>query len=190
MSIVKQPKGRSKPKADLQDVTPTQAPEQVQEALPAVNRKGRGPSKAALARRKRFERQPRQGRLMILHAESDDPNMRLRWADTSPQRIGPLLDRGYQPVSRDGVEINVDALMAGENVGSVITKRVGQGKEQILLEIPREWWEADRHAKKERSRQREAAIRGPIEGGYGEGVKTSVRVGQGEPDQPRNDSED
>lgn len=177
-------KGKKPEKKEIELNESSEVQEKDNTPVAAASRQGRGPSKEALARRKRFLRKPRSGRRYVLHAESDDPNMRLFWVDNTPDRMGPLLDRGFEPV-RGGVDAGSGNINTGENVGSLITKRVGQGKEFVLVQIPKEWYDADQADKQKEVAAKEAAIYGHIEAiqksvGYGEGLKTSVKTSRGE----------
>ena len=114
------------------------------------------PSAAAIARRNRRTRSPIDGRRNILTVKGLAPGMVGRWIDNTPERVEQLMERGYEPV-RKPVQVGDMAIEVGANIGAVITKRVGGGKEAILMQIPEEWYKADQAEKQKIVDERETA---------------------------------
>ena len=131
------------------------------------------PSVEALARRNRRTKAPTSGRRNILTVKGLDPGMVGRWVDNIPERVEQLLEQGYEPV-RKKVQVGDTGIDQGAPMGSVITKRVGGGKEAILMQIPKEWYDADHKEKQKINDRIDAEINstGKTPGQYG-GVKVS-----------------
>lgn len=143
------------------------------------------PSAEAIARRARRTRSPIDGRRNILTVKGLAPGMVGRWVDNTLERIEPLMDRGYEAV-RNPVQVGDVSIDAGAKIGAVITKRVGGGREQILMQIPKEWYDADQAEKQKIVDAREAATRqedkgqnfyGKVEAADVVGGKTPTRRG-------------
>ena len=115
------------------------------------------PSKEAVARRNRRTRTPIDGRRNILTVKGLAPGMVGRWVDNDPDRVADLMEQGYDLV-REKVQVGDLSIDSGKQLGAVQTKRVGGGKEAILMQIPKEWFEADQKAKQKIVDEREAAI--------------------------------
>jgi len=137
------------------------------------------PSPEAIARRNRRTRSPIDGRRNILTVKGLAPGMVGRWVDNTPERIEPLLERGYEPV-RKNVQVGDVNIDTGTETGAVITKRVGGGKEAILMQIPEEWYKADQAEKQKIVDEREAAIKTELKGDniYGKVVVDDVVGGK------------
>jgi hypothetical protein len=116
------------------------------------------PSAEAVARRNRRTRSPIDGRRNILTVKGLAPGMVGRWVDNLPERVEQLEERGYEPV-RKPVQIGDMNIDSGAEFGAVITKRVGGGREQILMQIPKEWYDADQAEKQKIVDARETATR-------------------------------
>jgi hypothetical protein len=117
------------------------------------------PTKEAIARRNRRTRSPVDGRRNILTVKGLAPGMVARWVDNDQDRIEALLEQGYEVV-RQKVQVGDIGIDTGKQIGEAVTKRVGGGREQILLQIPEEWYKADQKAKQKIVDEREAAIHG------------------------------
>jgi hypothetical protein len=106
-----------------------------------------------------------------------------RWVDNTPERVEQLLEQGYDFV-RDNVQVGDLSIDSGAKLGATITKRVGGGKESILMQIPKEWYDADQTEKQKRVDSREAAIYGEKtqSGFYGKVEATDIIPGKA----PRN----
>ena len=115
-------------------------------------------SPEAIARRNRRTKSPIDGRRNILTVKGLAPGMVGRWVDNTPERVEQLMDRGYEPV-RDNVQVGDLSVDIGANLGSVVTKRVGGGKEQILMQIPEDWYKADQAEKQKVVDEREFATK-------------------------------
>lgn len=130
-----------------------------EDIVPVEKTKAR-PSKEAIARRNRRTRSPIDGRRNIMTVKGLAPGMLGRWVDNTPERVEELLEQGYDIV-REKVQVgDLSADSSRRQMGEVTTKRVGGGKEQILMQIPKEWWEADQREKQKIVDAREAAIHG------------------------------
>ena len=116
------------------------------------------PSAEAIARRNRRTRSPIDGRRNILTVKGLAPGMVGRWVDNTPERIEQLMERGYEAV-RNPVQVGDVSIDSGAKLGAVVTKRVGGGREQILMQIPKEWYDADQAEKQKIVDAREAATR-------------------------------
>ena len=116
------------------------------------------PSPEAVARRNRRSRSPINGRRNILTVKGLAPGMVGRWVDNTPERVEQLMERGYEPV-RESVQVGDISIDSGAKLGAVKTKRVGGGKEAILMQIPEEWYKADQKEKQKIVDQREAALK-------------------------------
>ena len=117
------------------------------------------PSQEAIARRNRRTRSPVDGRRNILTVKGLAPGMVGRWVDNDPDRVAALMEQGYEPV-RHAVQVGDTSIDNGSQLGATVTKRVGGGKEAILMQIPKEWFDADQKAKQKIVNDREAAIYG------------------------------
>ena len=127
------------------------------------------PSAEQLARRNRRSRSPIDGRRNILTVKGLAPGMVGRWVDNTPERVEQLLEQGYDFV-RENVQVGDISIDGGAPMGATVTKRVGGGKESILMQIPEEWYKADQAEKQKIVDKREAAI-------YGEGKQGSEFYG-------------
>ena len=116
------------------------------------------PSAEAIARRSRRTRSPIDGRRNILTVKGLAPGMVGRWVDNTPERMEQLMERGYETV-RTPVQVGDVGIDSGAKLGAVVTKRVGGGREQILMQIPKEWYDADQAEKQKIVDAREAATR-------------------------------
>ena len=116
------------------------------------------PSAEAIARRNRRTRSPIDGRRNILTVKGLAPGMVGRWVDNTPERMEQLMERGYETV-RTPVQVGDVGIDSGAKLGAVVTKRVGGGREQILMQIPKEWYDADQAEKQKIVDAREAATR-------------------------------
>src|SRR3990167_1354217 len=116
------------------------------------------PSADAIARRSRRSRSPINGRRNILTVKGLAPGMVGRWVDNTPERVEQLMERGYEPV-RDPVQVGDTTIDGGTVMGAVKTKRVGGGKEAILMQIPEEWYKADQAEKQKIVDSRETALK-------------------------------
>ena len=143
------------------------------------------PSAEAIARRARRTRSPIDGRRNILTVKGLAPGMVGRWVDNTPERMEQLMERGYEPV-RQPVQVGDVSIDSGAKIGAVTTKRVGGGREQILMQIPEEWYDADQAEKQKIVDAREAATRqedksqnfyGKVEAADVVGGKTPTRRG-------------
>src|SRR3990167_5078430 len=114
------------------------------------------PSAEAIARRNRRSRSPINGRRNILTVKGLASGMVGRWVDNTPERVEQLMERGYEPV-RESVQVGDVSIDSGAKLGAVKTKRVGGGKEAILMQIPEEWYKADQAEKQKIVDQRETA---------------------------------
>ena len=129
------------------------------------------PTPEQLARRNRRSRSPIDGRRNILTVKGLAPGMVGRWVDNSPERVDQLLEQGYDFV-RENVQVGDLSIDGGAKLGATITKRVGGGKEAILMQIPQEWYDADHAEKQKIVDKRETAILG--EGKQGSGFYGGV----------------
>jgi hypothetical protein len=103
-----------------------------------------------------------------------------RWVDNSPERVDQLLEQGYDFV-RENVQVGDISIDGGAQLGATITKRVGGGKESILMQIPKEWYDADHTEKQKIVDKRETAILGEGKKGgefYGGVTATDVIPGK------------
>ena len=141
--------------------TPVQTEEQSAEvdAVKAFEYTKAKPSAEQIARRNRRVRSPIDGRRNILTVKGLASGMVGRWVDNTPERVEQLLEQGYEPV-RDVVQVGDTSIDSGKSFGATVTKRVGSGKEQILMQIPEEWWIADQKRKQKIVDEKETAIRG------------------------------
>jgi len=114
------------------------------------------PSATAIAYRNRRTRSPIDGRRNILTVKGLAPGMVPRWVDSTLERVEELRERGYEEV-RENVQVGDVSIDGGSKMGSVITKRVGGGKECILMQIPEEWYKADQAEKQRIVNERERA---------------------------------
>jgi len=130
------------------------------------------PSADAIARRNRRVRSPIDGRRNVLTVKGLDPGMVGRWVINDPDRVDALMEHGYEPV-RKKVQVGDLSIDQGSNVGAVVTKRVGGGKESILMQIPEEWYKADQKEKQKIVNDREKMIHGQdkAKGNYYGGVE-------------------
>src|SRR3990167_10351108 len=99
-------------------------------------------SPEAMAKRERRTISPVNGRRNILTVKGLAPGMVGRWVDNDPDRVAQLSEQGYEPV-REAVQVGDISIDSGKPMGAVVTKRVGGGKEAILMQIPKEWYIAD-----------------------------------------------
>ena len=116
------------------------------------------PSSEAIARRNRRTRSPIDGRRNILTVKGLAPGMVGRWVDNTPERVDELMERGYEPVCKS-VQVGDISIDSGADIGAVVTKRVGGGKEAILMQIPEEWYKADQAEKQRIVDERETATK-------------------------------
>jgi len=95
-----------------------------------------------------------------------DPNRSYRLIDATSDRIQMFEDAGYK------IEPIKEHLRGGQRtdtpsaVDNAIA--VGGGKKQILVSIEKEFYEEDQKAKSDMIDAREAGIKGPNEGQYGQ----------------------
>ena len=131
----------------------------VEETIKSLEPVGKAqPSADQIARRNRRSRSPIDGRRNILTVKGLAPGMVGRWVENTPDRVEQLMERGYEVV-RDKVQVGDISIDQGTPIGAVVTKRVGGGKEQILMQIPEEWYKADQAEKQALVTAREAATR-------------------------------
>ena len=137
------------------------------------------PSVDAIARRNRRTKSPIDGRRNILTVKGLAPGMVGRWVDNTPERMEQLMERGYEPV-RSAVQIGDISIDGGAPVGAIKTKRVGGGREQVLMQIPEEWYKADQAEKQKIVDSREQATKheDKTSGFYGKVEAADVVVGK------------
>ena len=136
---------------------PTDSVDEVR-AEPVVEVSGKvSASPEAIARRNRRTKTPISGRRNILTVKGLAPGMVGRWVDNDPDRVAQLMEQGYEPV-RQPVQVGDISIESGQQLGAVTTKRTGGGKESILMQIPKEWYEADQKQKQRLVDTKEAAL--------------------------------
>lgn len=113
-------------------------------------------SPEAIARRSRRTKSPVNGRRNIMTVKGLAPGMVGRWVDNIPERVDQLMEHGYEPV-RKQVQVGDMSIDSGQPMGATVTKRVGGGKEAILMQIPKEWYDADQKEKQKIVDARETA---------------------------------
>lgn len=126
--------------------------------VPSVSKTKALPSAEQLARRSRRSRSPIDGRRNVLTVKGLSPGMIGRWVENTPDRVEDLMDQGYETV-RHPVQIGDRSIDLGAPMGSVVTKRAGGGRELILMQIPKEWYEADQREKQAVVDEREVATK-------------------------------
>lgn len=130
----------------------------ITEAIKSKETTGKAvPTLEAIARRNRRARSPIDGRRNIMTVKGLAPGMVGRWADNTPERMDQLLEQGYEVV-RENVQVGDVSIDSGTPMGAVVTKRVGGGREQILMQIPKTWYDADQAEKQKTVDEREATI--------------------------------
>jgi hypothetical protein len=115
-------------------------------------------SPEAIARRNRRTKSPVNGRRNIMTVKGLAPGMIGRWVDNDPDRVDALMEHGYEPV-RKPVQVWDISIDSGQQMGATVTKRVGGGKEAILMQIPKEWYDADQKEKQKIVDARETATK-------------------------------
>ena len=137
------------------------------------------PSAEQIARRNRRSRSPIDGRRNILTVKGLAPGMVGRWVDNTPERVEQLTEQGYDVV-RQTVQVGDTSIDGGSKMGAVTTKRVGGGKEAILMQIPEAWYKADQLEKQKIVDAREAIIynKGKEPGHYGAVETTDIIPGR------------
>ena len=128
------------------------------------------PTLDQIARRNRRSKSPIDGRRNILTVKGLAPGMSGRWVDNTPERVEQLLEQGYDFV-RESVQVGDISIDGGSKMGATVTKRVGGGKESILMQIPEDWYKADQAEKQKIVDKRESAI-------FGEGKEGSEFYGK------------
>lgn len=133
-----------------------------------------------LAKRSRRVRTPMSGRRNILTVSNQDPNYVYRWCDNNPDRVDELSEIGYEPVTHK-VRVGERSIEQGGDVGAAVTRRVGGGREQILMRILKEWYVADQKVKQGAIDATAATMKqqGKQEGFYGN-VTESTRISKSE----------
>jgi hypothetical protein len=133
------------------------------------------PSVEQIARRNRRSRSPIDGRRNILTVKGLAPGMVGRWVDNTPERVEQLMEQGYDVV-RQAVQVGDISIDSGAQTGAVTTRRVGGGKEAILMQIPEAWYKADQLEKQKIVDSREAIIynKGKDAGEYGKVEVTDI----------------
>lgn len=134
-----------------------------------VKKKVTPKKKAATRASSRPSRTPISGNRDILTASGIPEDYIGRWVNDVDNRIEKYQSAGYDFVTDDGVTVGDRTVNSGENVGSVVTKNVGNGVIAYLMAQPKEYYDEDKAAIHSQIDEREAAITNRREDGqYGE----------------------
>lgn len=96
------------------------------------------------------------------------PGYQLRLVNDVNGRVEELMDRGYEPVSREEATIGANRANIGSPEGTINRVDVGLGVKAVLMKIPQEFYDEDQRDKAGEIDRREEALKNPaLEGGYG-----------------------
>ena len=94
----------------------------------------------------RPERIPVSGNRDILTVKDKDPNYVYRFVIDEDDRIERFKLGSYEIVI-DDTKVGETTVNSGSRLGSAVTKYAGGGRTNVLMRIPKEWYDADQAAK-------------------------------------------
>lgn len=95
----------------------------------------------------RAKRTPINGQRSILNVKGKDPNFSYRIVNDVDDRINEFLERGYEIVTEEGVQVGDKRVAKPTQSGSAVELSVGNGTKAFLMRIKKEWYQEDQDAK-------------------------------------------
>lgn len=120
----------------------------------------------------RPKRTPVSGWRNVLTFKDKEPGYFYRWVNDTETRLDVFKAAGYEPVVGNS-QVGDKRVGTASQLGSVISKPVGNGIVAVLMRIKQEWYDEDQEAKLARVRSIESDIQntGNKNGWYGD-IKT------------------
>lgn len=103
-----------------------------------------------------------------------DPNFSYRIVKDQDGRIQEFKDAGYEVVEKSQTKLGASRIEGGASLGSTASIPLGAGDTGVLMRIPKEYYEEDQLRKVEAIKEKEKALRSPVQNGqmYGD-IKVS-----------------
>lgn len=93
----------------------------------------------------------------VLRAQSREGYVN-RWVNVEEDRIDRFKKAGWSPVvGKDNLDVDAIAHDTNRDANNTVMKHVGAGKQAILMEIPKEYYDEDQAAKQRRVDEIEAS---------------------------------
>ena len=118
----------------------------------------------------RIERTPVSGYRSVLSLSNQDPAYHYRWVNDLEGRIEIFRNGGYEHViTKDGGEVGTKRVGTATNIGTNVSKPVGQGVTAYLMRIKKEWYEQDQLDKLKLIKEQERELFSQKIGAHGYG---------------------
>lgn len=112
----------------------------------------------AIRKQEKKVRIPISGNRDILTVKGKDNGFVYRWVNDKDGRIETFKAAGYETVDSPDIEIGVEGVKTGSNLGSTVSKSVGQGTTAYLMRIEKEYYKEDKLAKAKAVDAKEASL--------------------------------
>jgi len=104
------------------------------------------------------------------------PGFVRRFVNDEPDRIQAFIDAGYEIVKDDSISSGDDKTGRPSHMGSLINPSVGSGKKAILMEIKKEYYDADQAERSAKTKAIENEMRRDKSKLYGDGLSGTVNI--------------
>jgi hypothetical protein len=108
--------------------------------------------------RERIKKRVPIGYRNLLTVEGKEEDFEYRWVNDEDGRPERFEEVGYERVTHD-VRVGDSVAGRASQLGSVVSRPVGGGKQAVLMRIPKEWYDEDQKAKQKRVEQSENAMK-------------------------------
>ena len=117
----------------------------------------------------RVKRTPINGQRSILNVKGKDPAYSYRIVNDVDDRINEFLERGYEIVTEEGIQVGDKRVAKPTQSGSAVELSVGQGTKAFLMRIKKEWYDEDQAEKNSKVDQIETQMKADPrkDGNYG-----------------------
>ena len=117
----------------------------------------------------RVKRTPINGQRSILNVKGKDPAYSYRIVNDVDDRINEFLERGYEIVTDEGIQVGDKRVAKPTQSGSAVELSVGQGTKAFLMRIKKEWYDEDQAEKNAKVDQIETQMKADPrkDGNYG-----------------------
>lgn len=122
----------------------------------------------------RIQRTPVSGYRSVLTLNRQDPAYHYRWVNDIDGRVELFLNGGYEHVTtKEGGDVGTKRVGTATNIGTNVSKPVGQGITAYLMKIKREWYDQDQQDKLKLIKEQERELYGQQIGAHGYGSITT-----------------
>jgi hypothetical protein len=125
-------------------------------------------------RQVRVKRTPVSGFRNVLTYSAKDPGYIYRWVNDLDTRIQMFQEAGYEFIPTGEGQVGDKRVGTATELGSVVSKPVGNNTTAYLMRIKQEWYEEDQQKKLDHIKRQErdmADAADSLSNGYGRGVK-------------------